>query len=98
MKFKKYIYMTYTKKTFNLYILHHRIIQATRKKQPRKVRDFQRLLIKSLLSRIQTLFMASQKVNDYPIKNGEKNQGIHSRLFRIPHNLKSKFSAQKLID
>lgn len=90
--------MTYIKKKFNLCILHHRIVQATQKKQPRKVRDFQRLFIKSLLARIKTLFMASHKVNKYPIKNGEKNQGIHSKTLRVHHNLKYKFWVQKPTD
>nr|YP_009184828.1 putative reverse transcriptase [Jenufa perforata]ALO62930.1 putative reverse transcriptase [Jenufa perforata] len=46
---------------FKFSILQHRITQATYKKQPRKIRNLQRLLIKSLSTRIQIILIASKR-------------------------------------
>lgn len=55
--------MNFKKKQLNFLIIQHRIVQATQKQQQRKIRNLQRLLIKSLSTRIQTIFIVSKKKN-----------------------------------
>ena len=57
--------MNFKRKQLNFLIIQHRIVQATQKQQQRKIRNLQRLLIKSLSTRVQTILIASKKRNEY---------------------------------